>query len=57
MRLADDLRREVEYYGQAGAHEASVADEQDWLKTARLAGGVLESPALRMTSEKLREAR
>ena len=53
VKLADALRREVEYYSQPGAHEASIAEEQDWLNTARLAVGFLEAPD---TTDEQREA-
>lgn len=52
-KLADALRREFEYYGQPGAHEALIAEERDWLNTARLAVGFLESAD---TTEDQREA-
>jgi hypothetical protein len=43
LKLADDLQREIDDYGQAGAHEASTTEEQDWINTARLATGALRA--------------
>jgi hypothetical protein len=45
LKLADNLQRSIDDYGQPGANTASVAEEQDWINTARLAVGPLRSGA------------
>ena len=45
LKLADELEREIDDYGQPGADATSIAEEQDWINTARLAVGSLRSGA------------
>jgi hypothetical protein len=43
LKLADDLQREIDDYGQHGSEEASTTEEQDWINTARLATEALRA--------------
>jgi hypothetical protein len=45
LKLADDLQREIDDCVQPGAGAASVAEQQDWINTARLAVRSLRSGA------------
>ena len=44
-RLADELQREIDRYGQPSAAQALTAEEQDWIDTARLALRAMRSGA------------
>ena len=43
LKLADELQREIDDYGQHGADEATTTEEQDWINTARLATEALRA--------------